>query len=177
MSKPRTCVATVHDDEPRPDHLCWKPATKVLRFLQVGDEPLISLTYSCDEHAGDFEECDGCLGYTEPRECDFCHKPAKWEMFLKHWDDDHDEETFAAVCVDHRKVFKENGRRRPANLKVGDTIELAPHHRVTLQETGREVLVDEDNVIFGTQGDTMTAELLVGQHVVWINDKTVRLDR
>jgi len=166
----RTCFATVNEVE-----ACGKPATKCLRSLCVGDEPLIVLTQSCDEHAKMFEECDGCLGYTEAKECDFCKNTAKWEMYLKHWDDDHEEETFAAVCEEHRKKFKENGGWRPVDLKVGDKVILAPHYKVKLQETGREVLVDENDVIFGTQGDTMTAELLVGQHVVWVDDNTVKL--
>ena len=44
----RTCVATVHDNL---THACGKSATKCLRFLCVGNEPLINLVQSCDEHA------------------------------------------------------------------------------------------------------------------------------
>src|SRR5271155_3155439 len=166
----RTCVATDHANL---SFTCEKPATKCLRFLCVGNEPLINLVQSCDGHAKMFEECDAFLGYTEAAECAFCAKAAKWEMFVRHRDDDHEEERFAAVCEEHRRAIKENGGH--VSLKVGDKATLPPHYRVTLQETGREVLVDENEVIFGTQGDTMTAELLVDQKVEWVDDVTVKL--
>jgi hypothetical protein len=46
-----------------------------------------------------------------------------------------------------------------------------------LQETGLQVLVDENDVIFGTQGDDLTAHLLLDgdTKVVWVDDDTVKL--
>jgi hypothetical protein len=178
----RTCVATVHDNL---THACGKSATKCLRFLCVGNEPLINLVQSCDEHAKQFEKCDGFLGYTEEKLCTygdkdhFCGDPAKWEMYVHEWMDDHEEDFFSSVCDKHRRVLKGNGGYAPAHpqagLKVGDRAILPPHSRAILQETGREVLVNEDDTILGTQGDTTTAELLIGQTVVWVDNNTVKL--
>lgn len=165
-----TCIATVNLVA------CGQPATKCLRFLQVGNEPLIHICHSCDEHAKKIEKLDGFLGYTELATCAFCAKTADWEMFTR-WNDgsDEDEEVFTAVCSEHRREIKKNHNLRP--LRKGDRAVLPPHRRALLQETGLEVLVGENDVILGASGDDLTSHLLLDgdTRVEWVDDGTVKL--
>jgi hypothetical protein len=174
----RTCRATVHENLTM---ACEKPATKCQRFLCERAEGLINLVPSCDEHAKSFEKCDGFLGYTEAKDCAYgqCGKPAHWELFIYRRVDDQEggfteEGSFSPVCEAHRKTLKANDGF--ASPTVGEKAILPPHRVAILQETGLQVLVEEDDTILGSQGDTMLAELVVGQHVVWVDDDTVRLE-
>jgi hypothetical protein len=74
-----------------------------------------------------------------------------------------------------KKRRKDNNA--PASRAGDKVVILPPHRRVTLQETGLQVLVDENDVILGTQGDDLTSHLLLDgdTKVVWVDDDTVKL--
>jgi hypothetical protein len=70
---------------------------------------------------------------------------------------------------------------RRAKLKVGDEALFEPEFpffEATLEETQRRVWVCSVRyTIIGIQGDTFTAECLIGQPVVWAYENVVRLGR
>jgi len=141
--------------------------------------------------------------YGNSKEC--CDQTATRQIVLNEWMDDHFLPIDAWVCDEHYHVLAVNDDatqfynlstpaarahfrqmlaeakslartlKEAKPLKVGDKAFLPPHSRAILRETGREVLVNEDDTILGTQSDTMTAELLIGQPVVWVDDNTVKL--
>jgi hypothetical protein len=71
--------------------------------------------------------------------------------------------------------------RGRAKLKVGDEALFEPEFpffEATLEETQRRVWVCSVRyIIIGIQGDTFTAECLIGQPVVWAHENVVRLGR
>jgi hypothetical protein len=72
-------------------------------------------------------------------------------------------------------------RAMGAKLKVGDEALFEPEFpffEATLEETQRRVWVCSVRyIIIGIQGDTFTAECLIGQPVVWAYENVVRLGR